>query len=174
MAEERQLNSRQLLFIDEYIKDLNASQAAIRAGYSEETASQIGYQLLQKTSVSERISELQAQVAQRNGITQDWIVNNLRTVAERCMQVAPVLNRKGEHVKVETPTGELVPAYSFNAMGANKALELLGKTTGLFSDKLDVNITKRNINITIDLYADERPTAELASEAEDGLLKLGN
>jgi phage terminase small subunit len=43
--------------VEEYLIDLNATQAAIRAGYSVKRASELGYQLLQKTTVSEAIKE---------------------------------------------------------------------------------------------------------------------
>ncbi len=53
------LTDQQRLFVAEYLKDNNATQAAIRAGYSKKTAEQIGYQLLQKTSVSQAIAQQQ-------------------------------------------------------------------------------------------------------------------
>lgn len=51
------LTPKQKLFVDEYLIDLNATQAAIRAGYRPDNAEQMGYQLLQKTSVSDAISK---------------------------------------------------------------------------------------------------------------------
>lgn len=53
------LTDQQRLFVAEYLKDHNATQAAIRAGYSKKTAEQIGYQLLQKTSVAQAIAQQQ-------------------------------------------------------------------------------------------------------------------
>lgn len=53
------LTAQQRLFVAEYLKDNNATQAAIRAGYSKKTAEQIGYQLLQKTSVARAIAQQQ-------------------------------------------------------------------------------------------------------------------
>lgn len=159
-----ELPPRRELFCQEYIKDRNATQAAIRAGYSVNSADVEGTRLLGNDRVSERISALSVDVAKRNGITQDWVIQNLKSVAERCMQKEAVLDKAGNE------TGE----YVFQANGANKSLELLGKTAGLFNDKLDVNVTKKNINITIDLYADERSTPELAHQAEDGVPQSSN
>ena len=51
------LTPKQKLFVAEYLVDLNATQAAIRAGYSEKRASEIGYQLLRKTTVQAAIQE---------------------------------------------------------------------------------------------------------------------
>jgi len=53
------LTDKQQRFVDEYLIDLNATQAAIRAGYSEKTADSIGLQLLRKTQVVEAIEEAQ-------------------------------------------------------------------------------------------------------------------
>jgi len=53
------------------------------------------------------------------------------------MQAEPVLDRRGEPVYVETPTGELAPAYTFQAAPANRSLELIGKHLGLFPDKVE-------------------------------------
>lgn len=63
--------TKQQRFVDEYLIDLNATKAAVRAGYSEKTAEQIGYQLLQKTSVVQAIAAAQQKRAERTGITAD-------------------------------------------------------------------------------------------------------
>lgn len=66
-----QLTDKQEAFVREYMVDWNATKAAIRAGYSPDTASQIGYQLLQKTPVSDAIKSLATARAQRLGIDSD-------------------------------------------------------------------------------------------------------
>ena len=65
------LTPKQKRFVAEYLVDLNATQAAIRAGYSEKRASEIGYQLLQKTTVQAAIQEAMADREERTGVTQD-------------------------------------------------------------------------------------------------------
>lgn len=67
------LTTKQLRFVQEYMKDSCATKAAIRAGYSERYASEIGYQLLQKTTVSNEIKNLQSEIYHqlRNQFTQD-------------------------------------------------------------------------------------------------------
>ena len=57
LVDDDGLTDQQRLFVAEYLKDNNATQAAIRAGYSKKTAEQIGYQLLQKTSVAQAIAQ---------------------------------------------------------------------------------------------------------------------
>lgn len=131
------LTDKQTAFVREYLVDLNATQAAIRAGYSERTASRIGPQLLGKTCVREAIEKAQAKRARRVEVTQDYVLSNLVEVVERTMQRAPVLDRKGEQVTDEE--GRAV--WTFDAKGANRALELLGKHLGIFTDKLKAEVS---------------------------------
>nr|DAY62032.1 MAG TPA: Terminase small subunit [Caudoviricetes sp.] len=68
LVDDDGLTGQQRLFIAEYLKDSNATQAAIRAGYSKKSAEQIGYQLLQKTSVAQIIAQQQkASIVQHAG-----------------------------------------------------------------------------------------------------------
>ncbi|MGF6950088.1 phage terminase small subunit [Neobacillus sp. B4I6] len=60
-----ELTVKQRRFVQEYMKDSCATRAAVRAGYSERAASEIGYQLLQKTSVLEAIQSLQDKIQQQ-------------------------------------------------------------------------------------------------------------
>ena len=71
------LNNKQQRFVNEYCVDLNATQAAIRAGYSEKTARFIGAENLSKPNISAAISELQKQAAARNQIDVDSLLNEL-------------------------------------------------------------------------------------------------
>lgn len=131
------LTDKQAAFVREYLVDLNATQAAIRAGYSERTASRIGPQLLGKTCVREAIENAQAKRARRVEVTQDYVLSNLVEVVERTMQRAPVLDRKGEQVTDEE--GRAV--WTFDAKNANRALELLGKHLGIFTDKIRAEVS---------------------------------
>lgn len=131
------LTDKQTAFVREYLVDLNATQAAIRAGYSERTASRIGPQLLGKTWVREAIEKAQAKRARRVEVTQDYVLSNLVEVVERTMQRAPVMDRKGEQVTDEE--GRAV--WMFDAKGANRALELLGKHLGIFTDKVKAEVS---------------------------------
>ena len=60
------LRGKQQRFVEEYLKDRNATQAAIRAGYSAKTANEIGAQNLAKLSVKEAIAKGEAELAERN------------------------------------------------------------------------------------------------------------
>lgn len=131
------LTDKQTAFVREYLVDLNATQAATRAGYSERTASRIGPELLGKPCVREAIEKAQVKRAQRVEVTQDYVINNLVEIVERTMQRAPVTNRKGEQVTDEEGRN----VWCFDAKAANKALELLGKHLGVFTDKVQTEVS---------------------------------
>ena len=133
---------RQRLFVQEYLLDLSATQAAIRAGYSPKTARSQGQRLLTKPDVRKAIDEAQKVRQVRTQISADYVLNNLKEVAERCMQAEPVLDKEGN------PTSE----YRFEHAGANKALELLGKNLKLFTDRLEIRV----INSWEDLSEEEQ------------------
>lgn len=78
---QRKLNPKQQRFVDEYLIDLNATQAAIRAGYSPKTATAIASENLSKPSISAAIACAMAERSKRTGITQDRVLNELAKVA---------------------------------------------------------------------------------------------
>ena len=131
------LTDKQKEFVRQYLVDLNATQAAIRAGYSMKTAYRQGADHLQKTSIREAIEKAQAKRARRVEVTQDYVLSNLVEVVERTMQRAPVTDRKGEQVTDEE--GRAV--WTFDAKNANRALELLGKQLGIFTDKIRAEVS---------------------------------
>jgi phage terminase small subunit len=72
---------KKLLFVEEYLVDLNATQAAIRAGYSEKTAYSQGQRLLKNVEVAAAIEAAQGDRSERTEITQDMVVKGLLTEA---------------------------------------------------------------------------------------------
>lgn len=131
------LTDKQTAFVREYLVDLNATQAAIRAGYSGKSAARIGVELLNKTHIAQAVAVAQAKRARRVEVTQDYVISNLVEIVERTMQRAPVTDRKGGQVTDED--GRAV--WCFDAKGANKALELLGKHLGIFTDKVKAEVS---------------------------------
>ncbi|MBF7690686.1 terminase small subunit [Acinetobacter pollinis] len=131
------LTPKQQRFVDEYLIDLNATQAAIRAGYSEKTAQEIGSENLSKPMVAKAIAEAQNQRSGRTEVTQDYVLRTIVETIERCQQIRPVLDRKGEHVLIEAEDGELKAAYTFDATNVLKGADLLGKHLGMFKDKVE-------------------------------------
>lgn len=110
------LTDKQEMFCKEYIVDMNATQAAIRAGYTEKSARVTACKMLTNANIEERITELVKERAERVLIDADWVLVSAKRVFDRCMQDEQVIIA-GE------PTGE----YKFEHSGANKALEIIGK-----------------------------------------------
>ena len=131
------LTPKQQRFVEEYLIDLNATKAAIRAGYSEKTANEQGSRLLANVSISEAIAEAKNKRAERTEITQDYVLSNIQKVIERCMQQEAVQARDGSPLLVEGPEGNLACLFEFKEAGALKGLELLGKHLGMFKDKVE-------------------------------------
>ncbi|MBR5825846.1 MAG: terminase small subunit [Clostridia bacterium] len=123
------LTDRQERFCREYTVDYNATQAAIRAGYSEKTAKQIGQQNLTKLDLLARVRELQKEQAERLCISADWVVMQWVEVYKRCMQAVEVLIWDYDEKKMK-PSGE----YTFDSKGALNALEMIGKHLGMFTE----------------------------------------
>jgi len=90
---KKQLSPRQRLFVLEYLKDLNATQAAIRAGYSKRTAEQLGYRLLRNVQIKTAIARAQKKRAQRLEISADRVLQEVASLAyaklEDCLEQDP-------------------------------------------------------------------------------------
>ncbi len=76
------LTPKQARFVEEYLIDLNATQAAVRAGYSAKTANEQGAQLLAKLSIRQAVAEAQVIRSKRTEITQDEVIQGLKKEAE--------------------------------------------------------------------------------------------
>lgn len=87
------LTKKQRLFVDEYLIDLNATQAAIRAGYSIRRATEIGYQLLQRPEVAQAIQAAMAERSKRTEVEADYVIRRLREIDE--MDVLDILEDDG-------------------------------------------------------------------------------
>jgi phage terminase small subunit len=75
------MEPQQKRFADEYLIDLNATAAALRAGYSPNTAAVIGYQVLHKPLVAAYVAQRQAELSRRTGISQERVINELARIA---------------------------------------------------------------------------------------------
>lgn len=128
----KNLSPKQEKFVQEYLIDLNATQAAIRAGYSEKTAQEQSSRLLSNVMVKAAISAAKNDRNERVKVDQDYVLNKIVETVERCSQAAPVIGKDGKPVLVKTPTGEIVPAYAFDAMAVLKGTDQLAKHVGLY------------------------------------------
>lgn len=151
----RKLTEKQQMFVDEYLIDLNATQAAIRAGYSVKNADKIGSELIGKTRVGEEIKKALADRSRRTGINADRIVQELAKIA--LVNPDDVVNFSTATVKSNAKKDDLAAIASVKVKtiptedgdiverevkfyDKNRALEQLGKHLGLFSDKFKVEV----------------------------------
>lgn len=149
------LTEKQQRFVDEYLIDLNATQAAIRAGYSVKTANEQGAQNLAKVSIQQAIAEQMADRSRRTGVNQDRIVLELARIA--FAKITDIVDSEGK-IKSMATDDDLACIESVKYKGSEsetsssverevklssklKALELLGKHLGMWNDKLDVNVS---------------------------------
>lgn len=116
------MNSQQKQFCDEYLLDLNATQAAIRAGYSEKTARSQASVLLDNEELIEYISAKQKRISQKLDWSFEKVLLRFAEISDRCMQAEQVVDNEGN------PTGE----WKFDANAAIKSTENIGKHIGFY------------------------------------------
>ena len=123
-SKAKKLTAKQQLFCHEYLIDLNATQAAIRAGYSKKTAKEIGCENLTKPDILEFINKAKEERIEEVKIDANYVLTQSVKLHERCMQeVEPYTDKKGNHIHDKKGNA----LYVFNATGAARALELVGK-----------------------------------------------
>jgi phage terminase small subunit len=120
------LSEKQKRFVLEYIVDLNGTQAAIRAGYAENSAKQQASRLLTNDDVCAELAKQLKKHLGKAEITVEGVLADLQEIKQRCMQHIPVVDKLGHE------TGE----YVFDSRGATRALELQGKYLKMFTDKV--------------------------------------
>lgn len=159
------LTEKQKRFVNEYLIDLNATQAAIRAGYSEKTANRIGTENLSKLVIQNEINKRMKDREIRTEITQDMVVRELAAIAfSNGTDYSRIVTKQSvddtgntvEYLDVEFKnTDELTDEQKKAIAGIKqtkfgiavktcdkvKALELLGKHLGMFKDKVEVSGT---------------------------------
>ena len=158
------LTAKQQRFVDEYLIDLNATQAAIRAGYSAKTAEQQASRLLTNVKVQQEIAERMAERSKRTGINQDRVLQEIAKLALvniddvvdlQTGRVRPTASKEDlaciQSIKIKpTEFGEEREIKFYDKKGS---LELAGKHLGMFKDKVDLDVDM-DLNIIID-YGDD-------------------
>lgn len=142
--------------MDEYIISGNATQSAIRAGYSEKTARSQGQRLLTKVDISESIKKRMEELQDEKILTQKQILVMLSEIASGVAMETIVVTTKiaelkpdplsGKSVKVYNEIPQLVE-YPTKNSDRNKALELLGKRYGMWTEKVSMDATDTTITI---------------------------
>ena len=173
----RPLTPKQKIFVAEYLVDLNATQAAIRAGYSSRTAEWIGPQLLGKTHVAEEIRAAMAAREKRTEITQDRVLKELAKLGFSNMADYMMVGEDGKpmldwarltrdqaaaivEVTVEN-VGELVTKTKFKLADKRASLVDIGKHLGMFVDRKEVKA---------DILHREQPSPERYKEVVETMI----
>lgn len=132
------LTAKQKRFCDEYLVDLNATQAAIRAGYSKKTAYSIGVENLKKPEIKKYIEQRMAEKEKDLIADQDEVLKYLTSVLRgESRSTEIVIEGIGEGMS-EARTIKKEPSEKDKL----KAAELLGKRYGLYTDKVDIDATE--------------------------------
>ena len=156
----RPLTPKQSAFVREYLVDLNATQAAIRAGYSARNADKIGSELLGKTRVKAEIQELMDKRAQKVEITSDRVLMEIGKLA--FADIRKIFDDQGRLLPVHMLPDEISASVSSVEVVTSKipgtdpvevehvskikfwdkraSLELLGRHLKLFTDKIEVDV----------------------------------
>lgn len=173
------LTEKQKRFVQEYLVDLNATQAAIRAGYSEKSASRIAVELLNKTQVSAELQRQQVKLQNKLEITQERVIEELAAIAFAngtdfvTVTETGLLDVKPTH-KVPKDKRPAVACIKYTQLGTEvklydkvRALELLGKHLGVFdSNNGGPAAEENNIFDVIDQSTKEELDTSEISEIE--------
>ena len=149
------LTKKQKLFVEEYLIDLNATQAAIRAGYSPDTAYSIGQENLKKPEIKNAIDKALAERSRRTGINQDRVLMELARIA--LLNPANVVDFDEATIREDATVDDLAAVASVKVKrfptkegegiereikfyDKNKALDALGRHLGMFQNNVNVNV----------------------------------
>lgn len=153
--DKKDLTDKQKQFVLEYLIDRNATQAAIRAGYSVDSAKQIAHQLMQKEEIHSAIQEQLKARSERTLIDGDYVLMVAKEMIDRCRQAEPVLEWDPD-AKEYVKTGE----WKFEHSGVGKGLDVIMKLQGLGAPtKVDLNMkgeVDHNVSGTLKVDLDER------------------
>lgn len=180
------LTAKQEAFKNEYLIDLNATQAAIRAGYSPKTAAEQGARLLTNVKVRAHIDAALAERSRRTGVTADRVIRELARIA--FAKAPDVVNVEEGAVYGSADDDDLAVIQSVrvkkiptaDGVGVErevrlcdkiKALELLGKHLGMYTDKREVELgdkTRKTIETAALPFTEKlKLLSELTDEADD-------
>lgn len=159
------MTKKQKRFVEEYLIDLNATQAAIRAGYSPDTAGSIGAENLKKPEIKSRIDKAMAERSKRTGINQDRVLQELARIG--FAKITDVVDPETAEIRPDASDDDLACIQSIkikpNEFGTEREVKLydkksalvdLGKHLGLFKDKLELT-GDMELNITVDYGEDD-------------------
>lgn len=151
-------NRKYECFCQEYLVDLNQTQAAIRAGYSPRSAGQTASALMKKPKVRARVDELMAERSRRTGVNQDRVVRELARIG--FVKLTDLIDLETGQIRPDASEDDLAALAGYrvkripteNGMGLEvearladkgRALELLGKHLGMYTDRTEIRAAER-------------------------------
>lgn len=172
------MTPRRRRFVDEYLIDLNATQAAIRAGYSEQTAYAIGHELLKKPEIASEIDRRRSELALSTNITNERVLKELAVIA--FSDVGEVLDFSGDSPRLKAPAditesarrsiasvkvkrymeghgedAKEVEVTEFRFWSKDAALDKIGKHLGMFPERVIVDDPARLTEDELKAKADQ-------------------
>lgn len=153
MAEKKnKLTEKQKAFCEQYFIDFNATHAAIRAGYSVESAADIGSENMKKPHIAAEIERIRAELSAKTGVTPERVLRELAKIAFASPSDAIDFNT-GEIIDKEAAAaiasvkikqipnrdGEMIIEHDIRFADRTKALELCGKHMGMFKDNVQLS-----------------------------------
>lgn len=158
------MTDKQKRFVDEYLIDLNATQAAIRAGYKPDNAQQMGSENLSKPVISSAIAKAMAERSKRTGINQDRVIRELARIG--FAKITDIVDPETAKIRENASEDDLACIQSIkikpNEFGTEREVKLydkksalvdLGKHLGIFKDRMDLS-ADMDLHITVD-YGDD-------------------
>jgi phage terminase small subunit len=176
------MTPKQERFVEEYLVDLNATQAAIRAGYSARTAREIGRENLDKPDIQAALQTAFAARSKRVEIDQDWVVRRLARIAD--LDLRKLFTEDGVlrpiHELPEDVAGAIASVHVVKRKGEAegyrvrlpdriRALDLLGRHLGMFRDRVEV--TGRGLEPVLPGFTDEELLERFMAKVYPGPVK---
>ena len=158
---KRKLTAKQEQFCNEYLIDLNATQAAIRSGYSAKTATEIGCENLIKPNIADRVAELMKGRADKLSVTQDDVLRNLMLA----MRIS--LGEEDSFV-VANVNGNMasVPLKKTDIAAYLKIQDMLSKHTGLYEKDNEQSKTSVEVVVDYSKLSDDELKAYIALQSK--------
>lgn len=159
------MTKKQKLFVEEYLIDLNATQAAIRAGYSTDSAKEIGCENLTKPNIREAIDKAMAERSRRTGISQDRVLQELAKIG--FAKITDVVDPETAKILQNAKEEDLACIQSIkikpNEWGTEREVKLYDKKGALVDIGKHLGMFKENVNLNV----------ETSEKLDDILSQLG-
>lgn len=145
------ITAKQKRFVDEYLVDLNATQAAIRAGYSKKTAQEQSARLLSNVMVQQRVQDQMKAREQRTGITQDRVLQELARIA--FFDIRKLYNTDGSLKRpdeLDDDAAAVLSGVDVTEMGGNDGPVTFTKKAKVFDKTAALTLAMRHLGMLKD------------------------